>query len=79
MAATWAAVGDVVFSGWSKKEAHWGSREKGNRRRGKEQCIEGITQVNCFFSFNSFLKVTNNDLGPLATHFADEKTEPQEK
>ena len=29
--------------------------------------------------FTVFLKVVNNDLGSFATHFADEKTEAQEK
>ena len=40
---------DLGFSGLSKKEPHWENREKGDRRRGRDQCRDGITWVRIFF------------------------------
>lgn len=45
--------------------APWDGREQG--------------QIFFFLLFTVFLKVVNNDLGSFGTHFADEKTEAQEK
>lgn len=38
-----------MFPGLGGKELYRGSREEGDRWRGKKQCIEGIIQVRFFF------------------------------
>lgn len=78
VAALWAALGRLLSQGLSQKDPKGGNTEEGDKERKGVHCGEGITQTNCFSSNNNLLKLTNNEPGPFAIHFADEKTKPQE-
>lgn len=72
-------LGDLLSQGLSQKDPQGGNTEEGDKERKGVHCGEGITETNCFSSNNSLLKLTNNEPGPFAIHFADEKTKPQER